>query len=93
MVALDRPVINKTELAGSFDITLEFAPDRGPLQNVPVGGGLAITGPTAGTALQIAPSGSSIFTAVQEQLGLKLDPTNGPVEFLVIDRVEKPTEN
>ena len=66
-----RPVIDKTGLAGKYDIKLEWTPDPG----------------------QPDDSGPSIYTALQEQLGLKLVPSTGPVECLVIDHVETPTEN
>ncbi len=75
---LDRPVIDKTGINGLFDFHLEFAPD----QSTP---GFKQSDEAAG--------GPSIFTAVQEQLGLKLEATKGPGEFLVIDSVERPSEN
>jgi uncharacterized protein (TIGR03435 family) len=74
---LDRPVIDRTSIAGLFDIHLEFS----DLEN-PAG--------RSGDADNAAPS---VFTAVQEQLGLKLSPDKGPVEVLVIDHVEKPSAN
>jgi uncharacterized protein (TIGR03435 family) len=77
--SLDRPVINKTGITGKFDFRLEYAPDD------PSGG------PPAAPSND--PVGPSIFTAVQEQLGLKLEPGKGPGEFLVIDHVERPSEN
>jgi len=71
-VVVDRPVIDKTGLAGLFDFRLRYTRDD-----------------TADN-----PDGSpSIYTAVQEQLGLKLEPAKGPGEFLVIDSVERPSEN
>lgn len=84
-LVLDRPVIDKTGITGRFDIHLEFSRDevtpglRGPVPDAPHAA-LNLVGPT-------------IFTAVQEQLGLKLSPARGPVELLVIDHVEKPSEN
>lgn len=76
---LDRQVYDNTGLTGNYDFTLTFEPLR------PVSA-------SAGAAAE--PSGRpSIFTALQEQLGLKLEPTKGPVETLVIDHVERPTEN
>jgi uncharacterized protein (TIGR03435 family) len=76
---LDRPVIDKTGITGSFDLHLEFAPDDS----------------TPGVQLgpSDTPSGASIFTAMQEQLGLKLESDRGPGEFLVIDSIERPSEN
>jgi uncharacterized protein (TIGR03435 family) len=67
---LDRPVIDKTGITGTYDIDLQFAPE----------GVVDATGP-------------SIFTAVEEQLGLKLEAGRGPVEVLVVESVERPTEN
>jgi uncharacterized protein (TIGR03435 family) len=70
-------VIDRTGMTGLFDIRLEFS----DLEN---SAGLS------GDADNAAPS---VFTAVQEQLGLKLSPDKGPVEVLVIDHVEKPSAN
>ena len=80
---LGRTVIDKTAFAGTFDVHLEFAPDEA----------------IAGLPGQPAPSPSgdstapSIFTALQEQLGLKAESSKGQVEVLVIDHVERPSEN
>jgi len=86
---MGRPVIDKTGISGKFDIHLPFAPDSS-LEGLP---GIGAPG---GPALPIAadPSaGATIFTAIQEELGLKLESTKGPVEVIVIDRIERPTEN
>lgn len=76
----DRVVIDKTGLTGLFNIHLEFAMDAAPRAPGP--------GPSGTDA-----PWQSLFTAVQEQLGLRLSPGKGPVEVLVIDHVERPTEN
>jgi bla regulator protein BlaR1 len=75
---LGRTVIDKTGLTGTYDFTLKWTPDAGT------------QAPDSATAEQ---SGPSIFTAVQEQLGLKLQSAKGPVEMIVIDHVEKPDAN
>lgn len=74
-----RMVIDKTGLKGRFDLSLNYAPDRDGPPNE-----------DNGTSQDDAPS---IFTALEEQLGLKLQPDKGPVETLVIDQVHQPTEN
>jgi uncharacterized protein (TIGR03435 family) len=80
---LDHIVIDKTNLAGRFDIELLWTPDIG--ENPADLGGHAIS--------PVDPSRPSIFAAIQEQLGLKLESARGPVELLVIDHVEQPTPN
>jgi uncharacterized protein (TIGR03435 family) len=79
--ALDRPVVDKTGLAGPYSFTLKWAPDPG--QAPPPGG--------SGSATE--DSGPSLFTALEEQLGLKLESAKGPVESLVIDQIERPSAN
>jgi bla regulator protein BlaR1 len=88
---LDRIVINKTGMAGKFDFRIEFAPDETAvgLNRLRTADGPLIT-PSAPSD---PPGGPSIFTAIQEQLGLKLEASKGPREFLIIDHIEKPTEN
>ena len=79
-----RTVLDKTGLKGSYDFKMSFVPDRGLSQQPP----------GAGDDRQLPESdGPSIFTAVQEQLGLKLDAQKGPVEVLVIDSAQKASAN
>jgi uncharacterized protein (TIGR03435 family) len=75
----DRVVIDKTGLEGTYDFELNWSPDDGrtPLLN----------------GVPQESTGPSIFTAFQEQLGLKLESQKAPVEVLVIDQVERPSEN
>ncbi len=83
---LSRDVLDKTGLKGSYDFTLEFTPE-----------GTQSMGPREGGGGEAAPppdsAAPSIFTAVQEQLGLKLESQKGPVELLVLDHIEKASEN
>jgi uncharacterized protein (TIGR03435 family) len=76
---LDRPVVNNTGLEGKYDFKLEWTPDPGPS---------APDGQPVETSL-----GPSIFSALQQQLGLRLEATKGSVDVLVIDHVDKPSEN
>jgi uncharacterized protein (TIGR03435 family) len=85
----DRPVTNETGLTGPFDWTLVWTPDNLP-QRPP---GTAADQPLTVNGLQVDPNGPSLFTALQEQLGLKLQSTTGPVDVVVIDHIEPPTVN
>jgi len=77
-----RQVIDKTGIVGKFDFRLEHAPME-EMRRV-----LAANGDDHGE-----PTAPSLLTALQEQLGLKLEAAKGPREFLVIDSVERPSEN
>jgi uncharacterized protein (TIGR03435 family) len=78
--SLNRLIVDRTGLEGQYDVTLKFTPDNIPGGNVP---GFP----------SVDPNGPSIFTALQEQLGLKLDAQRAPVNVLVVDRAERPSEN
>jgi uncharacterized protein (TIGR03435 family) len=83
---LGSTVVDKTGLTGKFDVTAEWAPDENQAAAL-LPPGVPPPPPAADNA------GPSIFTAMQEQLGLKLESQKGPVEVLIIDRAEKPSEN
>ena len=80
--AMDRPVVDQTGLTGRWDFRLEWTPDPSQF---------------GGRALPVGPSDANrppaLFTAIQEQLGLKLESKRASVDVLVIDRVEKPSDN
>ena len=82
---VQRVVLDRTGLTGNFDLDLTWTPDQ--IQQGPPGGA------PAGAPPPPPLDGPSIFTALQEQLGLKLDSARGPVQVLVIDSVEQPTED
>ena len=87
---LGRPVLDHTGLAGRYDFKLEWTPD--PAQGGGPFAGLPPPPPGVNGPPPPDPNGPSIFTAIQE-LGLRLESQKAPVEILVIDSVEKPSEN
>ena len=81
----ERVVVDKTGLAGYYDVMLTYTPPPGQLPLGP---------PPPGVELPaIDPDGPSLFTAIQEQLGVKLEPARAPVDVVVIDAIEPPIEN
>jgi uncharacterized protein (TIGR03435 family) len=81
-MVLDRSVIDKSGFTGLFDLRLDFLPDETtpPLPAPPPGAPLDSSSP-------------SILTAIQEQLGLRLESAKGPVDVIVVDHVERPSAN
>ena len=86
---LDRPVVDRTGLAGQFDVYLEFVPDHGASGAVRLNG--EVNAEVAATSADLG--GPSIFVALEKQLGLKLSPGKAPVEVIVVDRAERPSAN
>ncbi len=79
--SMSRSVVDKTGLTARYDFTLQFAPD-----------GLHLIGPDGGTP-SISPDCSDASTALPQQLGLQLEAAKAPVEYLVVEHAEKPSEN
>jgi uncharacterized protein (TIGR03435 family) len=78
---LDRPVVNRTGLEGRYDFTLTWTPDESQFRSM----GVRVPPPSPDAN---GPPG--LFTAIQEQLGLRLESTTAPVEVIVVDRIEQP---
>jgi uncharacterized protein (TIGR03435 family) len=76
---VQRPIVDQTDLKGLFDLKLQFAPECGVFS--PCGPG------------DLTPSGPSLFSEIEQELGLRLESGKGLVEVLVIDSVQRPTEN
>jgi len=81
---LDRPVVDQTGLTGKYDFTLNWTPDESQF------GGLGVKVPPPSDKADAPPG---LFTAIQEQMGMRLEATKAPVEVLVVDHIEKPSEN
>jgi uncharacterized protein (TIGR03435 family) len=81
---LDRPVVDQTGLTGKYDFNLDFTPDESQFEGM---------GAKVSPQTDSANAPPNLYTAIQEQLGLKLEATKAPAEVLVIDHVEKPSEN
>jgi uncharacterized protein (TIGR03435 family) len=90
VLVLDRPVVDETGLKGNFDFQCTFTPDESQFNGHPPMPPPQQTG-TANTSS--APSAPSLYDAFQQQLGLKLSAKKTSVDVIVIDHVEKPSEN
>ncbi len=89
-MVLGRPVVDRTGFTGTFDLRLDFTPDEA-VAGLPRSAGTG--NPESPPAAADATGPPPIFTAIQEQLGLKLESAKGPVEVLVIDHVERRFQN
>ncbi len=84
-IVLDRPVVDQTKLDTRYDFTLDWTPDETQFPDR--------TGPAPPPPAADAETFPDLFTAMQQQLGLKMESTKAPVDVIVIDKVEKPSDN
>ena len=85
---VDRPVVDQTGLAERFDVHIEFVPER-------TSGPVILNGVVTPDlpAPSVDPTGPSIFSALEKQLGLKLSPGKAPLDVIIVDHAEKPSAN
>ena len=83
-----RVLVDKTGLHGRYSFKLHWTPEIPRGMPMPAGGGQSNH-----SAAPYEPYGPSFFTALQEQLGLRLEPSTAPVDTIVIEHIENPTEN
>ena len=82
---MEQPVVDRTGLTDRYDFSLRYTPDPSMrLTNIPN----AVARPATD-----ADAPPDLFTAFQQQLGLKLESTRGPVDIVVVDSIERPSEN
>lgn len=84
-IVLDRPVVDQTKLDARYDFTLDWTPDETQFPDR--------SGPAPPPPAADAETFPDLFTAMQQQLGLKMESTKAPVDVVVIDKVEKPSDN
>ena len=84
MLVLDRPVVDRTGITGRFDFTVTFTPDDSEFNGHP---------PKLPATTEAAEAAPNLFSAIQAQLGLKLDAEKTAVDVIAIDHVEKPSPN
>jgi uncharacterized protein (TIGR03435 family) len=78
---MDRPVVDRSGISGRYDFTLDWTPDEFQLSS------------RAGQSPALAADAPDLYTAIQQQLGLKLQSAKLPIDVLVIDSVAKPADN
>ena len=78
---LDRPVLDRTGLTGKYNFSLEWTPEFNGINGMPP------------PSFQPDPTGPTFLEALKEQLGVRLEPTTGPIDAFVIDHIEEPSPN
>jgi uncharacterized protein (TIGR03435 family) len=86
-IVMDRPVVDRTGLVDRFNFTLDWTPDESQFT------AFILPGFTVPPPVEDPSAPPGLFTAIREQLGLKLEPAKAPTDVIVIDHVDRPSEN